>query len=229
MRPTSVHSAVTTSTVSVQPPSLPSTPVANGNNFGSSSTFTPSESISLSSLSSISSPIASHSDPESSAPHQSSSSYSVITFSTTNENGYTIDVTSTSFFMPLSTNSASNGGSINNAKTDSTSAASKGANVRAIVGGIVGAITFILLLLFAIWTIRRRKKNRMAPSSEFIRSYGTPFGSGSESRFRHLDDSTYDADAQSISNFPFETALSHGTQESYRSYFHQTREKSDIN
>lgn len=55
----------------------------------------------------------------------------------------------------------------------------KGPNVGAIVGGILGAITFLLLLLLLVlWLMRRRKKGRTAPSAEFLVSprpfTGTP-------------------------------------------------------
>ncbi|PPQ78551.1 hypothetical protein CVT25_011823 [Psilocybe cyanescens] len=222
---TSKAVVTTTPTIPAQDPSS----TGGGNDAGSSSSLSSNSGDQSSSAIATGIRDSSQDSNDGDSP-QPSSSFSLFKYRTTDENGYTIDATSTIFIQPSSTGSGAdaNGNSNTNAKTQSTSAVSKGANVGAIVGGIVGAITFILLVLFAIWFIRRRKKNRTAPSSEFISSYRTPFGGSAESRFRHLDDSNFDADAQSISNFPFEPSPPIGIQESHRSFFH-VREKSDNN
>ncbi|KDR81452.1 hypothetical protein GALMADRAFT_221315 [Galerina marginata CBS 339.88] len=73
---------------------------------------------------------------------------------------------------------------------------SKGTDVGAIVGGLVGTISLVLLLLIVVWFIRRRHKNRSAPSSEFLGAGRTPFSGSANFQFRRIDDSNYDAQSR---------------------------------
>jgi len=75
-------------------------------------------------------------------------------------------------------------------------AASQGPDVGAIAGGVIGTISFVLLLLFVVWLIRRRQKNRTAPSAEFLSDSRYPFTGSSQFQFQRNNGSQYDMQSQ---------------------------------
>jgi hypothetical protein len=113
-------------------------------------------------------------------------------------------------------------GSNNTAAGDSGNATSSGTDVGAIAGGVIGTISFVLLLLFGLWLIRRRRQSRTAPSAEFLAASRYPFTGSAQFQFRQIDDSNYDT--QSQNNLP--APISHTRVDTPRSFLHM-REKSD--
>jgi hypothetical protein len=103
------------------------------------------------------------------------------------------------------------------------SATSTGTDVGAIAGGVIGTISLVLLLLFGLWLIRRRQKNRTAPSAEFLTTSRHPLTGSAQFQFRRIEDSNYDT--QSQNNLP-PPISPHARVDTPRSFLHM-REKSE--
>jgi len=102
------------------------------------------------------------------------------------------DPTSASGVGAAPSNTASAGSGIGS----TNAATSQGPDVGAIAGGVIGTISFVLLLLFLVWLIRRRQKNRTAPSAEFLSDSRYPFTGSSQFQFQRNNGSQYDLQSQ---------------------------------